>query len=84
MENQEKRPENPKINGKNLFGIGLMEIGTEFALIILAPLLVFIWLNKNFNHSQSKIFTIIGLLLALAISATAIGIRINKIRKQIK
>lgn len=80
MQNQEKQPE----NNKNFSGAGLMELGTEFALIILAPLLVFIKLNSSFNKNHSPIFTITGLLLALAISATAIGIRINKIRKQIK
>ncbi len=84
MENQENKPEIQQKNAKQILGVGMMEIGIEFALIILAPLLVFIKLNSSFNKNHSPIFAIFGLLLALAISATAIGIRINKIRKQIK
>lgn len=57
----------------------------EFALLILVPLLIFLFIEHRYNPGhRSKAFIIIGLLLAIATSVVSIGTRINAIRKRLK
>jgi hypothetical protein len=89
MENPEKQPltsEPQKLApNKDVIRMMVFEMATEFGFLIAVPLIGFIylgkWLDARYNH---KFFVIIGIFVALAVSTTAIGKRINKFRKKIK
>ncbi len=59
----------------------LIPLSIEFAFYIGIPLGIFVWLRPKF-HSQ--IYNILGVLVALAISAIMIGRKINEIRRTLK
>ncbi len=68
-------------NSKKNTGVNLVEIGLQFGIIIALPLILFIglgfWLDKKYG--TVPLFIIIGLFLALAISAYGLYKRIREI-----
>jgi F0F1-type ATP synthase assembly protein I len=81
MDNSAKEPESNKDTQK-MVGIMMLEAAFEFAVLIAGPLLLGVfagkWLDAKTNHN---FFVIIGILLGIAISCVAIGIRINDYKK---
>lgn len=78
----EKRQERGK---KAAAGYMLFELGIQFALIMAAPLLVFIYLGKWLERKyDSQIFVVAGILLALSLSSYLIYKKIEEAKKMLK
>lgn len=76
----------PKTKDQGLAGAAFMlSTAIEFAIILAAPLIgaVFLgrWLTAKYHNSA---YSIIALLAALALSAAAIALEINKLNKKIR
>lgn len=88
MENSEKKQENsqnPKPNNKGLNYFVLMEAGIEFAIIIAVPLISLILAGKWLDSRQgTHFYVVIGILLALGLSAAMIYKKIKEIDKLLK
>jgi hypothetical protein len=70
---------------KRLLKFLAYEMATEFAFMIALPIISLVYLGKWLDtRHNTKVFIFIGFFLALAISTTMIGIRINRIRKGLK
>ncbi|MDR3642954.1 MAG: AtpZ/AtpI family protein [Candidatus Doudnabacteria bacterium] len=82
MENQEKDSQQETKARKAAMWPQLMEIGIDFAAYLAVPLLAFIfagkWLDARTHHS--KLFVIIGLFTALALSWFLIFKKIKAIK----
>ena len=85
MEPSENQTNAKKAMSQKQLAFNMAGAGTEFALEIAVPLLVFIkWFEPKFNpNHQSKLFMASGLLICLALSAIAVGITINNYRKKL-
>ena len=86
MENQQNEAEKkPSQEKKPAMYFMVVELGLEFAFMLLVPLLAFIyggkWLDAKTSH---HFFVIIGILLALALSSYLIYRKINEIRNMLK
>lgn len=86
---QKPAPEGPAPSVKQLQKNALWSLasaGTEFAFYIAGPLLLFaLFIQPKFNPGgRSKLFTILGLLACLALSALAVGKTINAYKKKLK
>ena len=72
-------------NKQKLFGLLMLEAGVEFAFLIGAPLIGFIflgrWLDTRFNH---HFFVLIGILLAIPLSGFMIYARTKEYQKLLK
>lgn len=82
-ENQKKASENSSPDGgKKVLGFMLFEAGIEFALLIGAPLAVFIWAGQKLDaRYHMNFFVIAAIFAALAFSSAAIWIRIKAYKK---
>jgi len=83
MENLPKQPEkDPAKQKQQVVGLMLFEAGIEFAVLIAAPLIVFILLGKWLdNKYHTHFIVIIGILLALTVSVVGITKKIKDYKK---
>ena len=84
-EDQNLKPQEQKIpsNSKQKLLAGmLLEAGIEFALIIAAPLIAFVYLGKKLDaHYNTKYLVILGIFIAIFISSMGIWSRIKQFKK---
>ena len=82
MENLTEKPHKDTSQTKKIFGLLMLEAGTEFAFLIAVPLIGFIllgrWLDNTYHH---HFFVIIGIFAALIVSATGIWKRIKALQE---
>lgn len=71
---------------QNLFNaMSMFNVGMDFALIIALPLIAFIYLGNWLDQKYStKYFVLIGILLAVFISAVGVYRQIQKLSKHLK
>lgn len=89
QENQGQKPQeasNPQKQAARKVAWMLAGAGTEFALYIAAPLLVFLWfIEPRFNPGhKSKLFMGLGLIICLILSTLMIYRAIVDFQKKIK
>ncbi|MCL5666693.1 MAG: AtpZ/AtpI family protein [Patescibacteria group bacterium] len=78
----EKDQKKSRMNAARLMAL---EAATEFAFLIAVPLIGFLYLGKWLGaRYHTKLFIVLGFLLALAVSSISIGKRIQDIRKKLK
>lgn len=78
QQNQKPAPDRKKVL------MTMVDAGTEFAVMIALPLIIFLVLRAKLHKQGSVAFTVVGILLALTITVVTIGIKINKIKKDLK
>ena len=89
MENFAKDEKNngdaKNIRDKKVLGLLLWETGLEFAVIMAAPLIGFIYLGKWLDSKyHQKFFVILGLFLAIALSSYLVYKKIKDLKKLLK